>query len=103
LLLQVLKFDQCGSRLNAIRVVHLPKSSRGCSNLRPPDDQGTLKLEMVIPFLLSWMEEDDDVARIATERGQIWSLVPIAVGASESQVFRRVIVGVLLGLNVFDV
>ncbi|MEO8270454.1 MAG: hypothetical protein ABI557_12095 [Aureliella sp.] len=58
---------------------------------------------MLIPTVSARMKQRNDLTRSGIERYEVWTLVSIAIWASECEIAWRIILYVLRSLDVFNV
>lgn len=94
---------QCLARRDALFIVHRQQANRRPPLSSTPNDFNADPVEVVSPSIKSGIEQQHNRVGFRVDRGEIRSLVSVAVRTSQGQIVRVVAAAVLLGPNVLDV
>src|SRR5258708_13227735 len=87
----------------AIRGIHLQQADRRSANRCAPDNEDPVALEVLIPLILTWVEQSDECAAFGVKGAEIGPLMCVAVITGESEVFTGVSSAMLASDDVLDV
>lgn len=81
--------SQCFPHGQKIRTIDRKDMNRRSANGRSANKDGPVPLEVSIPLVRAWMKKSNKLSRVWICSRYVWTFVPVAVQAGESEVLKN--------------